>query len=210
MVLKEAYTYQNYLKKLVQQAMVIVSNKGFVTTTTETHNRTKVNSEAENEVKVQKKSFDYEFTPQDLINFLAKALTEKEKLSNAIEAAKEQVKLIHGLDVDVSISTNKEKQSFITILDLLANEVKPSELEKTGTDYKFDVNMQQCRYSYPITSVTTIDYDRNNVRNLLKKYQKETDNISLKLDQIELTTDVDYTPLPGWERGAKLEEVVSV
>lgn len=41
---------------------------------------------------------------------------------------------------------------------------------------------------------TTIDYDRNNIRNLAKKYLKETDAVYSKLDAIEINTVLDFDP----------------
>lgn len=54
---------------------------------------------------------------------------------------------------------------------------------------------------------TTIDFDRNDVRGLAKKLQKECDNISSKLDLIELTTDVEFTP--KWDVNDTLEEIIT-
>ncbi len=42
---------------------------------------------------------------------------------------------------------------------------------------------------------TQIDFDRNDVRNLVKKYLRETDEVSSKLDAIEINTTVDHTAM---------------
>ena len=72
---------------------------------------------------------------------------------------------------------------------------KPKETQTTGRDYKFDINGEQKPYNYNINRITSIDYDRNTVKNLIKKYRKECDEISSKLDEIEITTQVNFTPL---------------
>lgn len=53
----------------------------------------------------------------------------------------------------------------------------------------------QVSYSYEVIETTSIDFNRNDVRNLIKKYLKETDEISTKLDAIEINTVVDHSPL---------------
>ena len=53
---------------------------------------------------------------------------------------------------------------------------------------------------------TSIDFDRTDVRNLIKKYLKETDEISSKLDLIEITTQVDIEP--RFDVNDKFEELV--
>ena len=59
---------------------------------------------------------------------------------------------------------------------------------------------------YDVNRKTSIDFDRTDVRNLIKKYLKETDEISAKLDLIEITTQVDF--IPKWDINEKFEELV--
>ena len=89
---------------------------------------------------------------------------------------------------------NKKKQGFVSVLNGLAN-MKANEKTTTGRAYKFNVAGDQVPYSYEVTETTSIDFDRNDVRNLVKKYLKETDEISAKLDAIEINTVVDHSPL---------------
>ena len=74
---------------------------------------------------------------------------------------------------------------------MLANR-KSRETQTTGRDYKFDINGEQKPYSYNIKRVTSIDYDRDSVKNLIKKYRKECDAVSTKLDEIEINTQVSH------------------
>ena len=59
---------------------------------------------------------------------------------------------------------------------------------------------------YEISETTTIDFDRNDVKALIKKYNKVCDEISAKLDSIEINTEIDFTP--SWDVGDKFEDVV--
>lgn len=200
MILKEAYRYQNYLNTLIRDAETYLMNKDFITETKQTHNRNKVNPDATDEVIEVQKPYQVEFTPMDLVNFNVKAIEEKQKLSDAIVSAKRTAEI----DIDSSIAINKVKQNYITILNNMAN-TKASEKKSRGTDYKFDNEGKQGQYFYEIDEVVSIDYDRNDVKALAKKLSKETDDISTKLDTIELTTNVDYEPV--WDYDT-LEDVV--
>ena len=89
---------------------------------------------------------------------------------------------------------NKKKQQFVNVLNTIAD-IKPSEKIVNGTGYKFNQEGNQVKYFYSIKQITSIDFDRKNIRNLIKKYAKETDDISTKLDLIEVTINVEYEPL---------------
>lgn len=201
MILKDAYRYQKCLSTMIGQAETLLLNNSFVTSTTQKHNRKKANSEAEDEIiEVDKPITD--FTAMDVINFIADAIKEKQKISDAIVVAKRNTEI----DIDSSISLNKIKQEYIGYLRRLAA-MDSSERKTYGTDYKFDVDGKQTSYRYEVIETTTIDFDRNDVRGLAKKLQKECDNISSKLDLIELTTDVEFTP--KWDVNDTLEEIIT-
>ena len=85
-------------------------------------------------------------------------------------------------------------------------DIRPSETKTTAKGYKFDINGEQKPYVYDVNRKTSIDFDRTDVRNLIKKYLKETDEISAKLDLIEITTQVNFAP--KWDINEKFEELV--
>ena len=201
MNLKESYRYANYLDGLLSTAYTYLRNKGFVTTTVEEHLRKQSNPDVENETIEVQKPFDVEFSPNDVIDFVVKVITEKEKLSDAIAKAKNTT----DINIDNAISMNKKKQVFVSVLNGIAD-IKPSEIKTTSKSYKFDINGEQKPYVYDVNRKTSINFDRNDVRNLIKKYLKETDEISAKLDLIEITTQVDF--VPKWDINEKFEELV--
>lgn len=203
MVLKEAYRYQNYLDSLIREAQSYLSKRDFITTTKQTHNRKKANSDAEDEVVEVQKPYTVEFTPNELVDFLVKAIGEKHKLSDSIVAAKKTTEI----DIDSSIAMNKVKQNYLSVLTTMSN-VKATEKKTRGSDYRINaIDGNQVAYYYDVDEVASIDYDRNDVKNLIKKLQKETDEISIKLDVIQLTTDVNYIPV--WELNTPLEDAVT-
>ena len=201
MNLKESYRYANYLDGLLSTAYTYLRNKGFVTTTVEEHLRKQSNPDVENETIEVQKPFDVEFKPNQVIDFVVRVLNEKDKLSDAIAEAKSTTEI----NIDNAISMNKRKQTFVSVLNGIAD-IKPSEIKTTSKSYKFDINGEQKPYVYDVNRKTSIDFDRTDVRNLIKKYLKETDEISAKLDLIEITTQVDF--VPAFDVNSKFEELV--
>lgn len=201
MNLKESYRYANYLDGLLSTAYTYLRNKGFVTTTVEEHLRKQSNPDVENETIEVQKPFDVEFTPNKVIDFVVKVINEKEKLSESIAKAKDTT----DINIDNAIAMNKKKQGFVSVLNGIAD-IKPSETKTTSKSYKFDINGEQKPYVYDVNRKTSIDFDRTDVRNLIKKYLKETDEISAKLDLIEITTQVDF--VPAFDINSKFEELV--
>ena len=201
MNLKESYRYANYLDGLLSTAYTYLRNKGFVTTTVEEHLRKQSNPDVENETIEVQKPFDVEFKPNQVIDFVVRVLNEKDKLSDAIAEAKSTTEI----NIDNAISMNKKKQAFVSVLNGIAD-IKPSEIKTTSKSYKFDINGEQKPYVYDVNRKTSIDFDRTDVRNLIKKYLKETDEISAKLDLIEITTQVDF--VPAFDINSKFEELV--
>ena len=190
MNLKESYRYANYLDGLLNTAYTYLRNKGFVTTTIEEHLRSKSNPDVEDETIEVQKPFDVEFKPNDVINYVIGVINEKEKLSDAIAKSKTTTEI----NIDNAIAANKIKHGFVSVLNGMVG-IKPSETTTTGKAYKFDINGEQKPYFYEICKTTCIDYNRTDARNLIKKYLKETDDISAKLDSIEINTTVEFNPL---------------
>ena len=201
MNLKESYRYANYLDSLLRRAYTYLGNTGFVTTTVEEHLRSKSNPDVDDETIEVQKPFDVEFSPNDVIDFVVKVIEEKEKLSEAIAKAKSTTEI----NIDNAVAMNKKKQGFVSVLNGIAD-IKPSETKTTSKSYKFDINGEQKPYVYDVNRKTSIDFDRTDVRNLIKKYLKETDEISSKLDLIEITTQVDIEP--RFDVNDKFEELV--
>ena len=201
MNLKESYRYANYLDSLLRRAYTYLGNTGFVTTTVEEHLRSKSNPDVDDETIEVQKPYDVEFTPNQVIDFVVKVLDEKEKLSDAIAKAKSTTEI----NIDNAVAMNKKKQQFVNVLNTIAD-IKPSETKTTSKSYKFDINGEQKPYVYDVNRKTSIDFDRTDVRNLIKKYLKETDEISSKLDLIEITTQVDIEP--RFDVNDKFEELV--
>jgi hypothetical protein len=189
MNLKESYRYANFLDGLLNTSGMYLRNRNFVTTTKQNHQRSKANAEAVDETIEVQKPYDEAITPNKVINFTVKVLAEKQALVDAIAKAKAGTEI----NIDNAITMNKKKQAFVSNLKLM-DAIKASERQTTGKDYKFDVNGEQKPYTYNVLETTSIDFDRNDVKGLIKKLNKECDEASAKLDEIEITTIVNFEP----------------
>ena len=189
MILKEAFRYQNYLSRLIGEAIDYLTTTSNVVITKQEHLKSKSNADAEDEVVIADKYSDIEYKPNQVIDFLLDVLNEKEKLSDAINKAK----LNTEINIDSSIAINKEKQRITSIFDRLSK-TKSGEKIRNDSDYKFNAEGNQVSYYYEVKETTTIDFDRNKVKGIVKRLRRESDNTSNELDRVQVTLEVDYSP----------------
>jgi hypothetical protein len=190
MVLKEAFRYQNYLGTLINNATSYLSNIDNVTKKKQEHLRNKSNPDAEDETMDVPKKSELEYTPNQIIDFMVNVLSEKEKLSNAIDIAKATAKI----NIDSSIANNKQKQNITYTLSRIAD-LKANEKITRGTGYRFNQEGNQVPYYYDVKEITTIDFDRNKVKAIIKKLRGESDDTSNTLDKLQVEIDVEYSPV---------------
>lgn len=202
MTLKEAFTYQNFLEEIITKGETYLSNTGFVTTTKELHKKKAANPEVEDEEVIAKKPYDVDFGVAEVIDFVVDAIKEKEALSKAISTTKKNL----DFDIDAAISMNGKKQGFINILKMM-NRQKSSESTIQGSGYRINsVDGNQMRYFYDVDRVTTIDFDRNNVKGLIKKYAKDCDDTSAKIELTMITANVEFDP--RWDMNDTFEDII--
>ena len=111
MNMKEAFRYQNKLQRLMDEAMGILSRERNVTRVENTALLHKVNPEAEDETTVESPDSEYSDQITEVAVFLMFLLTEREKLSQAIRAAKQAMEL----DFDGQVSLNAKRQEIAGI-----------------------------------------------------------------------------------------------
>ena len=185
MILKESFRMQNHLSDLSAQALTFLADRSNVMKVKQEHLRSKSNPNAADETQEVLRPTDME--PDKVIDLYLDILSEREKLSAAISRAKSTA----GIDIDSAISINKEKQNAIMHFKLLAA-LKSSETTSTGRDYLINTEGNQTPYVYTIKSVNTIDFDRDSLRGIIKRLQREADEVSAKIDLINVTLEVDY------------------
>ena len=188
MKLKEAFRYQNTLKLWIDEAEDFLTNRNNIVTIKETHKRSLVNKEDEDVVKeINNREMNVE--PNVMIDFIFDLVEEKNKVSKAISDAKRNA----DVDLDVSIEINKSKQRLASIYKRLSN-IKDTERSRADKAYKFNVEGNQTPYIYEVDEVISIDYDRNKVRKMEKKLEKECDSTSTDIEMLQLTIEVNHTP----------------
>lgn len=229
MNLKEAFRYMNFLDDLINKAMAYLSEDSFVTKTKEVHLKSKVNPDAEDEVFENVSPIDtddefdfgdsskssrrairdhstaldftkFNFDANKIIDLIGEILEEREKLSVAISKAKKSA----DVDIDVATSSNRKRQIFARRLGTMAK-IKPSEIMLKGSDYKFNNEGNQVTYIYDIKQYTSIDFDRNKVKKLIKALSDKCDEVSSDIDRALIITDVEFEP--KWSLVDTIEDI---
>lgn len=189
MHLKDAFRYQNTLSRLTDQTMDFLSRKSNVTVVSQNHMRKKVNPEAEDETVQVERDRALAQDNNAVIAFLDHLVTEKAKLSAAIAKAKAE----SGFDLDAALADNRTRQRAAACLNELAR-IRAEEKTVPGRAFKFNADGEQVSYAYETKQVTTIDFDRNTVRSMAKRYGEESDGTSTRIDRYMVDTQVAYEP----------------
>ena len=187
MNLKEAFQAQNKIERLFDFVSGYLDDEKNLISTTEKHLRSKA-AEGQQDEKIDI-VVDNKFPPDKVIDFMLMLIDEREKLAKAIHNAKASMKF----DLDSAVDVNKKRHSAAETLRQLRNFKSSSQLEKNGgVGYVFNKEGNQTTYRYDIERVKTIDYDRNRVRELIKKVQKEANKVSNEIDAALISTTVKY------------------
>ena len=187
MNLKEAFQAQNKIEKLFDFFSGYLDDEKNLISVTEKHLRSKaVEGQQDEKIDI---IVDNKFPPDKVIDFLLMLIDEREKLAKAIHAAKASMKF----DLDSAVDVNKKRHSAAETLRGLRNFKSSSQLEKNaGVGYVFNKEGNQTTYRYDIERVKTIDYDRNRVRELIKKIQTQANKVSNEIDAALIITTVKY------------------
>ena len=191
MNLKEAFRYQNKLQSFMDEAQQVLDYNENVTKVENTYLRHKVMSEAEDETVTTVPETEYYEQITDLARFLVYLLDEKATLFAAIRKAKSALEI----DMDSEVSLNASRQNIARTFKHL-NDLRSSEqmISNGGTGYRFNADGNQISYRCDVKRVKTINYDRNAIRSILGKLNKEADDTSAKIDLCLVTSSVDYEP----------------
>lgn len=189
MYLKEAFRYQNFLSRMVDRTTMYLSNRSFITKTTQEHLRKKANAEAEDETVEVVVDRPFECTNNQLVSFLEHLMAEKEKLTAAISAAKQT----SSIDIDAELANNRTRQKVAAVLADMSK-LRATENVIRGTAYKFNGEGNQVPYSYDVKQVTTIDFDRNKVRDASRSLIAKADEVSTGIDKVMVELVVEYEP----------------
>ena len=189
MNLKEAFQAQNKINELFETFTDYLDIEQNVTVVKEKHFRSKAADGQIDEV-LDVTNYDNKiYDTNKVINFLVFLIGEREKIAKAIHAAKSQM----TFDIDTAVDVNKKRHNAAGVLRELRQLKSKSILRKNaGTGYVFNKEGNQTNFRYDVEVVTTIDFDRNKVRDLVTKLQVEADKISAEIDAALINTQVDY------------------
>lgn len=189
MNLKESFRYQKFLDRMMSEACFSLQNRSHCLKTTETHFRSKSNTEADDFEKViETEPF---FANDDVLDFISWLIEEKERLTVAIGKAKTSI----PFDIDAAVEVNKFRhQAGGTIKSILRGYV-PSKKTVQGRDYKFNVEGNQTGYVYDIEVSEEDAYDRNRAKTLMREMVSGADTTSTNIDLAIINTCVEYEPM---------------
>ena len=192
-MVKEEYRYEpkGSLSGLMSYINRYLSDSDNVMTITEKHLRSKaLAGQQDDTVDVSRKA-DEGFDVGRLLGIWQELMEEKERLGAAIGKAKAGM----GFNLDAAVDANKSRRAFLSMLQELANRKSSHELQKgEGRGYVFNNDGNQTSYCYDIDRILTIDYDRNKVRAMVKELNRTSDEVSIKIDEALLQTQVEYAP----------------
>ncbi len=187
MILKESFRMQNHLYDLMMKAGSFLSDEENIMNIKEEHQRRKSNPKDEDEiVEVKRKT---EMIPDKVLELYLDLLSEREKLAQAISKAKSSAEI----DIDATISANKDRHVALVKLRDMAD-VQPTETFESGRGHLINAEGNQTPYVYKIRCVRTIDFNREALKGIIKRLQRESDEASAKIDLLNVTLEVDYTP----------------
>ena len=189
MNLKEAFRYQNKYSAFLKEAESILSNDKNICTVEETHLRSRVDRSEPDETITLRAETEYADDITELVGFLTFLIKEKEHLSAAVRSAKAGIKT----DIDSETSLNAIRQEAARILTHMADLRATEEtFPSRGYGYKFSSLGEQKTYKCPLRRVTTIHYNRNEVRRAARHLNAHADIVSAEIDRCVVNTEVKY------------------
>ena len=189
MNLKEAFRYQNFLDRIFGAACISIEKRDHCLTQTRNHLYNKVNPDMEN-VKEEVKTEEDFFANDDVIQAMLFLIEEKEKLSIAINKAKESI----DMDIDAAVSVNKYRQLLNKSVAFMMR-LNPCTRIETGIAQKFNSTGDPVDYKYDVEVTNVEAYDRKAAKKIMKEVISEADKTSAAIDFVKVNTTVDYTPV---------------
>lgn len=185
MNLKEAFHYQNTLNNLASSASLYLGNQSNMVRVEQTHLKSAADPSATDETIDATKERLHPISNNDMILLYVEILAERQRLALAIQGAKVSC----GFALDANLSTNRMRQDVVHTLQMLSR-VKSSERTTYANGYKFNVEGNQVPYRYDVKEITTIDFDRNLVKEIARKLQLEANEISKEADRCMIEVEL--------------------
>ena len=200
----DACRYQNHLRDLFTEVVLLLSDNDFITTTVNTHHMSDANKVMSDKVEVVSGPFDdLGITPEKVVDLALDIISERENLANAISIAKAQA----DLQIDAACMANKDKRTLVSYLNNMGKK-KSRETEGNGTFYALnEVDGKQTPFIYKITTVEKINYDRNKVKGIANRLNRGMKETSKEIDRYNLDIQVDFEP--RWSEEDSIEDILT-
>lgn len=189
MNLKEAFRYQNKFSAFLKEAENVLACDNNVCTIEETHLRSRVDRNEPDETVTLRPETKYADDITELVGFVMFLIKEKEHLSAAVRSGKTKA----DIDIDAETNLNAARQQAARILTHMADLRSTEEtFPSRGYGYKFSSLGEQKTYKCPLKRVTTIHYNRNEIRRSARRLNARADIVSAEIDRCLVNTNVDY------------------
>lgn len=185
MVLREAFRYQNFIESILGAAERFLAQNDNIMKVVENHNCSKAQPSVEDFIKEHERTIDV--SPDTVIDFYISVFKEREALSRAINDAKVQ----HCPDMDMELSLNKTRQRIAGRLKQVSSN-KPTKSVTRGSAFCFNNEGNQVQFYYDINVESEPDFNRQNVKKIVKEITEESDTISTRLDYYLSNVPVNF------------------
>ena len=189
MILKDAYRYKNFIDTLLDNSIMFLNRQSNITITTETHMRSKVRPEAEDETKSSLDDRELNVSADQILDFISLVIDEEEALCQRINEAK----LNYCPTIDHELSMNKVRQKVANCLRHVAN-TKNRDWIKSGSSYCFNSEGNQVSYLYDVKYEMKIDFSRRKFKDALYKLTEQSDKVSNEAEVYMSSVEVDFAP----------------
>ena len=188
MNMKDAFRFQNRIKSLMCEATSILQDRRNIVKVKTTHLRSQVLADTQDAVVEEAAPSEYAGHANEVAALLMFLMDEREKLSQAIHAAKSNLEL--DMDSEAG-AANRQRQELAEVFRRMAA-LRNSErtIAGGGSGFRFNGEGNQVSYRCDATQVTTIDFDRNKIRGMAAALSKKADEISVSLDRCLVNTEV--------------------
>ena len=196
MNMKEAFRYLNHLDRLAQDTKVYLLNKENCTLVTQTHRKSKVNTEAQDEVLTTEEIRDNWNMHKDIMqvaDFFIDLIREKQELSLLVA----RIKAEQEFRMDAELSANKLRQEVAGTLQMVTRCNRPTRRITRGSAYKFNAEGNQVSYYYDIEESTEPAFDAKELKEKARILQEKADAVSAEADAFLVNTDVPFEPKYG-------------
>lgn len=204
MNLKEAFHYQNTLNNFLHSASAYLMSPQNMVRVEQVHMRSAADPSTSNETVDATKERPYPCSNTVMIGLLIALLEERKALAQAIQLAKSKSSFM----LDAELSVNRSRHDVVQALQTVVR-IKPSERMTYANGYKFNNEGNQVPYRYDVKEVTTIDFDRNFARDLMRKYQQEANEVSNKADHCMIDTELEGF-IPMFDPDGSFDDIVEV